>query len=375
MADHAFLPPSGASAWSKCASWPSMNARYPSSASAEADEGTAAHWAAWEILAGRIPLKGSAAPGGMIITDEMLDAGEVLVDVIRRRMLIFGMKPTVEQKIAVPFGSGNFGTPDAWAVSAGNRHIEIVDYKFGHRFVDEYFNAQGLCYLAGILDLLGINGDLDQHVSVSFTVVQPRCYYKGEPIRTHTFKVAEARPHFNQLSTMAEASTLPNPMATTNPHCGDCPGRHACPALQEAAYSDAEFANNRTPLDLSPAAAGLELKLLMRALERLEARVEGLKELTLVNLRSGQPVPYFHAEQGKGRSTWNVPDGQVVTIGKMFGVDLAKPGIVTPTQAIKMGVDESVIKAYSVTPSTSFRLVADNPADARKVFGQNQEGS
>jgi hypothetical protein len=127
-------------------------------------------------------------------------------------------------------------------------------------------------------------------------------------------------------------------------------------------------------LDLSPEAAGLELKLLMRALERLEARVEGLKELTTVNLKAGRQVPYFRLEPGQGRAAWNLPDAQIITIGKMFGADLSKPGIVTPNQACKLGVDENIVKAYSFSPSTGFKLVADNAADARKVFGQSKEG-
>ena len=371
---HAYLPPSAASTWALCAAWASMNARYPSSANAEADEGTAAHWVGWEILAGRPCVKGSP-PGGLIVTDEMLDAGEMLVDTIHSRAVGCEGEGVVEKQIPIPIGTGNFGTPDYWNASFAQRRIEIVDYKFGHRFVDEYFNFQGLAYLAGILAQLGINGDQDELWTISFTVVQPRCYYKGQPVRTHTFKLSEARPYFNQLAMMAEAATLPNPTATTNPHCGDCPGRHSCSALQQAAYSDAEFATNRTPLDLSPEAAGLELKLLMRALERLEARVEGLKELTTVNLKSGRHVPYFRLEPGQGRAAWNIPDAQIITIGKMFGADLSKSGVVTPNQAKKMGVDESVIKGYSFIPSTSFKLVADNAADARKVFGNNQEGN
>jgi hypothetical protein len=379
MNDHAYLPPSAAHTWSKCAQWASMNARYPQPASAEADEGTAAHWVAWEILEGRPRNKGDKAPNGQIVTDEMLDGGDLIVDLIRKRIQIFGMNPVIEQPINVPFGTGNFGTPDVWAVSSDYRHIEIIDYKFGHRFVDEYFNPQGLCYLAGIVDQLSDQlkvgwSILEQSLTVAFTVVQPRCFYKGEPVRTHSFKLSEVRPYFNQLANMAEAATVAEPIATTNPHCGDCPGRQACSALQEAAYSDAEFATSRTPLDLSPAAAGLELKLLQRALERLEARVEGLKELTIVNLRSGKQVPYFHLEQGRGRAQWNVPDGQVIEIGKLFGKDLSKPGLITPSQAIKAGIDESVIKGYSSSQSTSFKLIADDPADARKVFGSTQEG-
>jgi hypothetical protein len=56
-------------------------------------------------------------------------------------------------------------------------------------------------------------------------------------------------------------------------------------------------------------------------------------------------------------------------MGQLFGVDLAKPGVKTPTQAKKAGVDEAVIMAYSVTPMGSVKLTPVNPADARRVFG------
>lgn len=377
---HAFLPPSSASSWTECALWPTMNQRYPREASAEAAEGTAAHWAAWEILAGRECKEGAAAPNGQIITEEMLDGADLLVEQIRLRMR-GKMKLNIEETITIPFGEGNFGTPDVWGVTLeGISHIEIIDYKFGHRFVDEWWNPQGLCYLAGIVEILCDEwkigpGALDQMgVTVSFTVVQPRCFYKGKPVRTHTFKLIEAREHFNKLANMAEAATVAAPVATTNTHCIDCPGRHACPALQLAAYSDAEVSNARSPVDLTPEAAALELRFLSRSLDRLEARVDGLKELVIANLRAGKGVPYYRLEPGYGRKSWIIPDGQVLAIGQLYGKDLSKTDVITPTQAKKIGIHESIIDANSFTPSTTLKLVAENPADARKVFGQPQEG-
>ena len=266
----------------------------------------------------------------------------------------------------------SFGTPDAWGFDPANMHLEIIDYKYGHRFVDEYFNAQGLSYLLGILHKLNPHWRIRDQISVSFTVVQPRCYYKGSAVRTHSFYLTDAATYFNALSVMATAARCPSPVATTNPHCSDCPGRHACSALQQAAYSDAEFSTDRQPVDLSPAAAGLELVMLSRSLDRLQARVDGLNELTTANLKAGLPVRYFHIEQGNGRSQWNIPNDQLVTIGKMLGKDLSKPGVITPVQAKKLGIDEAVIKAYSFTPTGNLKLVADNPADARRVFGQGE---
>ena len=64
-----------------------------------------------------------------------------------------------------------------------------------------------------------------------------------------------------------------------------------------------------------------------------------------------------------------MPVDQVLAMGSLMGVDLSKPGVKTPKQALKSGVDEAVIKAYSITPLGSLKLISDNPADARRVFG------
>ena len=109
--------------------------------------------------------------------------------------------------------------------------------------------------------------------------------------------------------------------------------------------------------------------MLERSLERLQARVEGMREAVATYIRQGHSVPFHRAEQGYGRQQWTMPVDQVLAMGSLMGVDLSKPGVKTPKQALKSGVDEAVIKAYSITPLGSIKLVPDNPADARRVFG------
>lgn len=379
MNDHSFLPPSGASSWAKCNMWPSMNRRFPQTDSVEAIEGTAAHWVAWEILSNRPITAGAKAPNDTIVTEEMIESGELVADTIRLRLQIFGMQLHIEERIQITsIHPTCFGTPDCWAVSTDRKHIEIIDYKFGHRFVDEFWNEQGLCYLAGILDILSREWGMgisvfEPFIDVSFTVVQPRCFYRGAPVRTHTFNLSETRQYFNRLANAAEASTLPAPVATTNSHCIDCSGRHACSALQQAAYSDAEFSNARMPVELTPIAAALELRILQRANDRLEARIDGLKELTLSNMRAGHSNPYFRIEQGYGRSLWKIPNDQVIAIGQMWGIDLSKIEVVTPNQAKKSGIDEALVRQYTFTPSTAIKLVAEDPKDAPRVFAKLSE--
>lgn len=370
---HSILPPSGAAAWRRCGLWVAMNQAYPKPDTPESMEGNAAHWVFAEMLAGRIVCEGLIAPNGVVVTEEMIEGGELVVETVRARVPAETVR--VETPVSVRrINDKCWGTPDIWSFSWVTLELDLFDYKFGHRFVDEFENDQLMIYAAGIIDQLASEkgrspSELDQAITINFTIIQPRCFHKGKPVRTWRVRASDLRGHWNQLQSAAESALNVEPTATTNSECGDCPGRHACPALQKAAYYDAEFAVKSSPVELPPAAASLELKMLERSLERLQSRVEGMREAVGAYIRQGHSVPWHRAEQGYGRQQWTMPVDQVLAMGSLMGVDLSKPGVKTPKQAQKSGVDEAVIKAYSVTPLGSIKLVPDNPADARRVFG------
>ena len=309
---HSFLPPSGASAWSKCAMWPTMNARYPQSNTAESEEGTAAHWVMAEMLAGRQVVEDTLSPNGVTITQEMIEGAELVRETVETTVPGGIYEPHIETTVAITaIHPDCFGTPDIWSYNILDRTLRIVDYKFGHRFVDEYFYTHGLLFMLGIIGKFETVPE-----TVSFTIVQPRCFYRGEPVRTHTYKLGEATMHLHAIREAAYKATQPNPTATTGAHCEHCPGRHACPTLQKAAYSDAETSTDQQPVELTPAAAALELKMLERAVLRLTARVEGLREQTTANLRDGKHVPHYKLEAGRGRRKWTAAPEDILKAAK-----------------------------------------------------------
>jgi hypothetical protein len=53
----------------------------------------------------------------------------------------------------------------------------------------------------------------------------------------------------------------------------------------------------------------------------------------------------------------------------MMGIDISKPGAVTPKQAVKAGIPEAVVKTYSIEPQGEIKLVRDTGEQARKAFG------
>lgn len=372
---HAFLPPSGADIWVKCAAAPSMWVRYPEVESEEAREGTAAHWSFEQLLSGQPVCVGLVAPNGVVLTDEMVEGAEMYVADIEDTLANIpeDVRPVlhVEERVMIPnIHVNNWGTPDTWAYFPEAKFLYIWDYKFGHDYVDVFENMQLVDYTNGILDQLGIDGSTDEYLTVFMTIIQPRCYHRDGPVRRLAVRASELRGTFNILRAAAEAACRPNPAATVNPKCKHCSGRHACESLQREAYRAAALSRVSIPLDLPPAAAGLELTMLRQALAALKARVSGLEESVFSSLQLGERVPGWFVEYPAGRQVFNRPVPEVLALGDLMGIPLKKEATVTPKQAIKLGIPEEVINSISETPRGSPKLVTDNLTVMRKVFSK-----
>lgn len=368
---HSFLPPSNAKVWSICALWPTMNEAYPQDSSVESLEGTAAHWVWQQQLEGTAVTVDDVAPNGVVVTQEMIEGAELYLSVLEgcpRELLV------AERRVSISSVHGNcYGTPDTWYFDPHSKTLLIFDYKFGHQFEDEYENLQCLLYAEGILNHLADQyqigpGAFDQTVTVVITIIQPRCYYKGKPVRSWEFNGATVRGYMNQLRAAAERAYLPNPVATTNDECRNCPGRHACPALQKAAYDDLQYSTQESPVELPLSAAALELKMMENGLARLQARVDGMRTFVASQLTLGSYTPYYRMQASYGARKWNKPDAEVIALGAMFNKDLSKTSVKTPTQALKLNIDETVIMAYSYIPMGEPKLVENDPKDAAKIF-------
>lgn len=370
---HAFLPPSGAAIWVKCAAAPSMWELYPQEDTVESLEGTAAHWAFEEILASRLVDVGVVAPNGVVLTDEMIEGAEMYVEAIDDACQLVGLH--VEERVEISsIHLKNWGTPDTWFFShnptTGVATLHVFDYKFGHGAVEEFENWQLIDYVSGVLDLLEIDGLVDQHVMVEMTVVQPRCYSRGSAVRTWRVPASELRGYFNILRSAANAACGPKPVATVNASCKHCSGRHACESLQRSAQDAADLARVSLPLDLPAAALGTELRMLSRAKQALDARISGLEESVFSAVMRGERVPGWGVDTPIGRQGWARPATEIVALGQMMGKDLVKPGVVTPKQAIKLGLDASLVNSISTSPREAPKLVPDNLTMLRKVFSK-----
>lgn len=379
MSGHAPLAPSAAARWVVCALSPTLEAAYPEQEDSPASmEGTAAHWVVEMRLQGTPVALGDRHANGVAVTGEMLEGAEmVLDDIIDKLGPNWADVLVIEKPVQIPrvHPTANWGTPDyrARATSKGRPCLFIWDYKFGHGLVEAPENWQLTDYASGCLDEWGVDGVRDQEVIVDFGIIQPRAHHRDGPVRHWRTMASDLRAAFNRLANAARVATAPNPPATPDPDaCEYCAGRHACEALQRAAYVAADHGGRFGALDLSPDALGLELRTLTRAQALLKARVSGLEAQAAAIIKQGKRVPFWMMETTAGRLAWTKPTAEVLMLGQMLGKDFAKPlEPITPAQAKKLGLPDALAKSYAARPAGSVKLVPDDGSKARLTFSSS----
>jgi hypothetical protein len=329
-------------------------------------------------VAGTPPKEGDRAPNGMSTTREMLEAVDLVLQSVEAKLGPRWREMVIaERKVKIPriHAEHCAGTPDlyAWAVLGDGRRILFVwDLKFGRLVVEAFENEQLVSYACGLMSQEpNIN---DQNVVLDLTIVQPRAHHQAGSVRTWQVLGSGIRALVNILAMQGEKALAPNPPARPTPEgCRDCSGRHVCQALQREGYAAADVADASTPVELTPAALGMEQRALTRALALLEARVKGNAAQIEATIRAGTAVPGWALPQGaEGRLEWAVPAAQVAVAGDMMGIDIRAPAdVITPTQALAKGVPEAVVTLYAKRKPAARKLVADDGTLARLTFGSS----
>lgn len=375
---HSILAPSSLARTVQCPASVRMEQAYPETEQGpEAAEGEAAHWASAEMLAGRLVDEGERAPNGVMLTQEMVEGVDLYHDDVANALKPFGMTPAqgaIESAVGITrIHPMCWGTPDYRAWVPGHMRpthrplLMLWDFKFGYRFVPAFENWQMVGYVAGTLEATNLS-DLD--VDVEVRIVQPRSYHRDGPVRRWAFAASDIRAQVNIASNAAHQALGEDPPARVGPECRDCRARHACPTLQRATASACDEAGKAQPFDMSPAALGVELRYLKRAEELLKARISGLEEQVISMQRKGTHVPHWSVEHGAGRRKWSKPTAEVLALGAMFRIDLAKPvEPITPVQAVAKGLPEMMLSTFTDAPRGAATLVPDTGSKARAIFG------
>ena len=385
----AILPKvSDANHWMKCHGSVQAQAQFPAlpgEVSQSRLEGRACHEVAKKLLTAErhgwpLPeLVGTLSADGILITQEFHDVAREYVDTIMGHIRSSGVNPFllhIEDRVSLDHILPKwYGTPDAHMWDTSLNELHVWDAKFGHTPVDPFEHWQMIIYAIGAIHDLG---EKDIHLRVKqivLHVIQPRSFHSGGTHRQWSFPI-EQLEHYKQLLRDALADvTGDSPSCTVGPQCKNCTARAHCDTLKAECYAGMDMVGELATHDLHGHALGVELKLVRRAVAAMEARLSGLEEQAIHEIKSGTPVTFFGTKQGYGRERWKkeTPHGEIIMMGDLMGVDLRKPvELDTPAQARKKGVDESVIAAYSETPMTAIKLVEVDRTEARQVFTRNE---
>lgn len=368
--------------------------------SEEIAEGHAAHWVARRALAGHaheLPVGAKFHYNGRewtVDSDMYIGAQLYLKTLMKGREHLH-----IEEWVDIPriHRTECAGTPDAWAFFSDAREafdscpvgvhpdlfnqgkirlVRVPDYKYGHRFVEVYQNKQITAYSVGVMDALHLH-DIDPNLWVDMVLVQPRSYHKEGPVRRWLIQAMELRALVNLIAGKVERALGPKPPTKTGNHCLDCTARHICTTLQYAVQSIAQFAGTAERVELDSHAVGVELAMVDDALKLLEARRTGLAAQADAMGRQGKPIPNYHYEPGRTNLTYfdDVNADELIAFGDLCNINLRrklerKDLLVTPTQAINLGIDPKCMESYASRPKGALKLTRDDSTTAQKVFNR-----
>ncbi len=372
--EHSKLPPSSASRRMACPGSRALSEKYARNEESESSkEGTLAH----ELAANSIARNRFI---GMhpSYTEEMHDGAKAYKEVVLKFFpdeifedsidvfFVPNKNIRVEQKVDITnVHADMWGTPDAWGVDIENNVLHVFDYKFGFTPVDAFENWQLIAYACGTICGYPSVSDIYLHI------VQPRDYISSSKHKMWHLTSDELERYRKRLVTSEALTMSPNAELKVNAECKYCPARHACPALRESALGAAELTfRGLSSTNMTPEQIGNELKLLHDAQELLSFYVTGLETQAKHLLQTGKNIPHYELASTSGRLSWNVDTKQVLELGILLGVDLGKVDVLTPTQAIKKGVNEETVLKYSER-KMSLKLSKVDVKKPQEVFGKN----
>lgn len=347
--DHATFAPSAADQWGpdRCPASIQMQQKHPADDETEASrEGTQAHFVATELVR-----------DGVIVASnqEMADGAKLFYEAaegsqwVEKRLSMHSVHPEC------------FGTPDAVRYDTAAQTLEVIDYKYGHGYVEHWHNPQLLLYAIGALEALRI---VDwSGWSITLTIVQPR-YYGAEPVRSCKVSGQSLQsiwlPRFREAARLADD---PGALCKTGPWCRYCSALLHCEAARKMQGAALDYTDRQESGPVTAESVGAEMTHIERALRVLKDRQTALEAQAAVMPR----VAGWSKEPKYGRLAWNDSDDAVIELGDALGTDLRRPPApITPTQAKKL-VDESVIAAYAERPFAGIKLVPER--NAEEVLG------
>lgn len=339
------------------------------------DEGTAVHWAAVAVCKGEysdiFELVDRKAPNGTYITLEMAEHVQEYIDTLHSRgTSVWSAEMECDTSHDGPgyviAGRADFIrliTPDISV--PGVLHVD--DFKYGWRIVEPEMNWTLISHAIGWCLGAALNKTLPPvPAEIVFTIHQPRPFHREGKTRQWRISYAELFKLYEQLK-----ATLSNPsdLLVTGPQCRKCDKIINCVAARSAEMNAIDVAETGAfDLNISDDALSFHLDNIARAKAILDGSEKAFADLAMQRLKQGKIVKNYSVDSAYGNRRWkeNITPEMVKMITT---VDVSKPAMITPTQAMKKGISETVMNTLSERPSTGIKLVRESAtAKAKRLL-------
>ncbi len=249
--------------------------------------------------------------------------------------------------------------------------LYIEDLKYGWGIVEVEKNWQLLGYAIGnVFKQYQQTGWLPKRISL--TIHQPRPHHEQGSSRVWIISYDELIEYYKQIEETMAAIAAGDKTLTTGSHCRYCPAAsEACPAFNRAANNTLDLVFNEFVQDsLTDEQIAHQLKLYRRAAEILKTKADSLKALGVHRVRNGGILPGFAMTESFGHRAWKEGvDPSDLEVLK--NIKMTKSEYITPAQAEKLGVDDTLLEMYSTRFSKGFDLKpSDINEKATKIFGK-----
>jgi len=226
VVNHAKLSASSSHRWLECPGSIKLSEGIESKTSIYAEEGTKAH----DIAA--ILLEKNSIPESTEVDAKTLEHIMVYVNYVNSIPYTLRL---IEHKFDISHIFPNmFGTSDCTIYQEKEKHLHVIDLKFGRGlFVHAKHNPQLLYYALGAFEEIKKQIDF-----ISMTIVQPR-FNSEEKIRTHTISSVELFDWSIDLVECAKLTEQENAPLKKGDHCIFCPAKNICPEFKKTKLEEA----------------------------------------------------------------------------------------------------------------------------------------
>jgi len=361
---HARLAPSHSSCWSVCtASVPFVEANEhrlpPDKGSAEADEGTEAHFLAHDKW-----LKTGVKPEFPNAEMERVVTAYVkfVLDLIKD---IPGCRYGFETKVSLFYLPNQRGTVDVWIVDLATRRIWIIDLKYGRGVhVEARNNKQLACYAESMLQQLDGLFEIGPEWLITMIIYQPRDRHDSNAVRLWAIFRSDLSQFCESISFAAQliinAPSRTEFVVEEQGCCLWCRGKGICDAYRKAQTAEltaANVAEDHLETKTFPAPESLtrdQRVRLIKARKGIEAWLEAVEKQEVHELMNNAPRAGLKLVEGKSNRRWvDQEDAKNLLRNYLSSEQVTPPGdLISPAQA------EDLLKGVEVSTKFSNKLAS-----------------